>query len=158
MAYVVSYGVVAAYWIQHSSIFHYVKFGNRTLAWLNILFLLPLTLLPFLTNLRVSYHGEYITTLLYAGDNIFGGAAMLALWGYGYRQGLLRTRDPVVNRSMRRRIQLGLALNLVGAAVAPIHTLFSSLCFLMLPVIYFSHRVVDSHWNTAGDGQNAAQD
>jgi uncharacterized membrane protein len=147
VAYVVSFGIVAAYWVQHTSIFHYVAIGNRTLVWLNIFFLLPLTLLPFLTDLRVTYHDVYLTTLLYAAANIVCGLILLAIWSYGGRHGLLRAVPEVVNRSMRRRILLGIALNLLGAALAPVHWYLSNPFFLLLPVIYFSHRAVDSHWD-----------
>jgi uncharacterized membrane protein len=154
VAYVVSFGIVATYWIQHSAIFHYVKVGDRTFFWLNLLFLLPLTLLPFLTELRATYPEEYVTTLLYAGANIACGSCLLALWSYGKRRGLLRKVAPVVDRSMRRRILLGLAINAVGAAVAPINPYLSTACFLLLPVIYMSHRIVDSHWGSEeGDAQ-----
>jgi uncharacterized membrane protein len=56
IAYVVSFGIVAAYWIQHAAMFRLLRFGNRTLVWLNLLFMLPLTLLPFFTELRAEYH------------------------------------------------------------------------------------------------------
>jgi len=154
MAYVVSFGIAAAYWMQHTAIFHYVRVGNRTFFWLNILFLLPLTLLPFLTDLRATYHDEYVTTLLYASANIACGITLLALWSYANRQGLLCRLDPAVDRSMRRRILLGLAINVLGAALAPINTYLSSVCFLLLPVIYLSHRTVDSHWG--GEGSDTA--
>ena len=49
VAYLVSFGIIAAYWIQHAAIYHYVRIANRTFFWLSLLFLLPVTLLPFLT-------------------------------------------------------------------------------------------------------------
>ena len=152
VAYIVSFGVVAAYWMQHTAIFHYVKLGHRTFFWLNLLFLLPVTLLPFLTDLRATYRNEYVTTIMYAGANIVCSALLYALWDYGGRRGLMRTIEPVVDRSMRRRILLGLAINVVGAAVAPISTYLSTAVFLLLPCIYLSHRVIDAHWSTGAGG------
>ena len=151
VAYVVSFGIVAAYWMQHAAIFHYVQVGNRTFFWLNILFLLPLTLLPFLTDLRATYYDEYMATILYAGANIMCGLILFAMWSYGKRRGLLRELASVVDRSMRNRILLGLAINILGAAVAPVSPYLSTLAFLCLPVIYMSHRTVDSHWGSDGD-------
>ena len=148
LVYVVSFGIVASYWMQHTSIFHYVRVGNRTFFWINLLFLLPLTLLPFLTDIRATYHDQYVTTLLYAGSNVLCGIILLALWSYGNSRGLLRKLAPGVDQSMRRRILLGIAINVLGAVVAPINTYLSSACFLFLPVIYLSHRTVDSHWGS----------
>ena len=149
LAYMVSFGIVAAYWMQHTAIFHYVKVGNRSFFWLNIVFLLPLTLLPFLTQLRATYHdqNEFVTTLLYAGTNIACGVALFALWSYGRHKRLLRELAPAVDRSMRSRILLGITINAIGAAAAPISIYLSSACFLAMPLIYLSHRVVDSHWH-----------
>jgi uncharacterized membrane protein len=47
--YVGSFALVAAYWVQHTVILHYAPYSDRSFIWLNIVFLLPLTLLPFLT-------------------------------------------------------------------------------------------------------------
>jgi uncharacterized membrane protein len=145
-AYVVSFGVVAAYWVQHSAIFHYVRTGSRGFFWLNVLFLLPLSLLPFLTDLRASYKDEYVTTILYAGANVVSSLLLFALWSYGVRHDLMYEVASRVDRSMRQRILLGVAINLLGAAVAPVNTYFSTAVFLLLPAIYLSHQEVDRHW------------
>jgi len=147
LAYVVSFGIVATYWVQHTAIFNYVAVANRTFFWLNVLFLLPLSLLPFLTDVRATYHAEYITTLLYTSANIACGLLLYAIWSYGKRRDLLRKTAPAVDWSMRSRILLGIAINCAGAAVAPISTNLSTALFVLLPVIYLSHRTVDSHWN-----------
>jgi uncharacterized membrane protein len=154
IAYLVSFGIVAAYWMQHAAILHYVKIGSRMFFWINILFLLPLTLLPFLTDLRATYYDDYFTTLLYAGANIVCGVLLLMVWVYGKRQGLLIEVADEVDRSMRLRILLGIAINTLGAAAALISPHLSSAVFLLLPCIYLSHRTVDSHWDS--DGGHAA--
>lgn len=146
IAYVVTFGIVSAYWVQHASIFHYVRTGDRPFFWLNLLFLLPVTLLPFLTDLRATYHEEYLATAGYAATNVLSGLLLLAMWRYATRRELTGTVAPVVERSMRRRILLGIAINLLGAAIAPVDTHLSSLVFIALPLLYVSHRVVDSHW------------
>lgn len=146
LAYVVSFGIVSTYWVQHAALFHYLEMGDRALVWLNLLFLLPITMLPFLTDIRATYHDEYLATALYAGANVLGGCCLFAIWTYGTRRCLTRELLPAVDRSMRRRILLGIAINVAGAAVAPIDTHLSTVVFLALPAIYFSHRIVDSHW------------
>ena len=150
VAYLVSFGIVAAYWMQHAAIFHYVKLGNRTFFWINMLFLLPLTLLPFLTDLRATYPHAFITTLLYAGANTACGILLLMIWRHGIRENLLLEVAHEVDRSMSRRILLGIAINIVGACAVLISPHLSSAVFLLLPCIYLSHRTVDAHWMDAG--------
>lgn len=156
VAYVVTFGIVSAYWVQHASMFHYLEVGDRPLFWMNMLFLLPITLLPFLTELRAIHHEEYASTALYAGANVGCGLVLLLMWRHGTRHGMTRKMLPEVERSMRRRILLGIAINLAGALIAPIDTHLSSAMFLALPLIYLSHRVVDSHWGDA-DGDSKAK-
>ena len=49
--YALSFIVLGTFWIGHHSLFHFVRKVNRGLLWLNMLFLLFITLLPFSTNL-----------------------------------------------------------------------------------------------------------
>ena len=149
LAYIVTFGIVSAYWVQHASIFHYVTVGDRKFFWLNLLFLLPVTMLPFLTDLRAVYHDEHMVTVLYAAANVVCGLLLLAIWKRGVRERLTPEVPPIVDASMSKRILLGVALNLVGAAVAWIDTHLSSLVFISVPLLYLSHRVVDSHWSPA---------
>lgn len=143
IAYVVSFGIVATYWIQHAAMFRLLRTANRSLVWLNLLFMLPLTLLPFFTDLRAEYHTEYRVTMLYAGANVLCGLLLLWMWKYASLRSLTVSMVPAVRRSMSRRIMVGVGLNLAGALVAPISTHFSTAFFLMLPLIYLSHSVVD---------------
>ena len=45
--YTLSFIVLGTFWIGHHSLFHFVRKVNRGLLWLNLLFLLFITLLPF---------------------------------------------------------------------------------------------------------------
>jgi len=146
LAYVVSFGIVAAYWMQHTAICRYVRTANRSFVWLNLLFLLPLTMLPFFTDLRVEYHDEYRVTILYAAANVACGLILLVMWLHSGRRQVVAHAAREVDRSMTRRILLGVGLNVAGAAVAPIDVKLSAVAFLALPLIYVSHTVVDRHW------------
>ena len=50
--YAASFLLVGAYWVQHHSVFQFLGRCNRVVIWLNILFMFPLTLAPFLTKLK----------------------------------------------------------------------------------------------------------
>ena len=54
-AYVGSFAVVASFWVQHTVMAHYIVRGSRVFQWLNLLFLLPISLIPFATKLRAEY-------------------------------------------------------------------------------------------------------
>src|SRR4051794_28455731 len=47
----ISFIILAIYWMAHHRQFHYVKHLDRTLIWINIMFLMATCLLPFSTSL-----------------------------------------------------------------------------------------------------------
>jgi uncharacterized membrane protein len=75
--YVLSFIVLGMYWIGHHVTFHSVHRVNRTILWLNLLFLLFITLLPFSTNL-VSGHGNLQIPVVVYGLNLIA-ASLISL-------------------------------------------------------------------------------
>ena len=47
MAWIISFLLVGMYWVMHRDLFSRVRHVNRDLVWLNLLFLLPVSLIPF---------------------------------------------------------------------------------------------------------------
>ena len=50
LAYMVAFALVAMYWTQHGMLYAGVRSADRRLVVLNLLFLIPVTLLPFVTQ------------------------------------------------------------------------------------------------------------
>ena len=71
--YVLSFIVLGIHWIGHHSLFHFVRRVDRGLIWLNLLFLLFITLLPFSTNLLSGQSPLHIPVAVY-------GTNLLLLW------------------------------------------------------------------------------
>jgi uncharacterized membrane protein len=67
--YTLSFIVLGTFWIGHHSLFHFVRKVNRGLLWLNLLFLLFITLLPFSTNL-LSGHAHLQIPIVVYGINL----------------------------------------------------------------------------------------
>jgi uncharacterized membrane protein len=68
--YALSFIVLGIYWVSHHSLFHFVRRVDRMLLWLNLLFLLFITLLPFSTNLTSGHSHLQIPVVVY-GTNLF---------------------------------------------------------------------------------------
>jgi len=66
--YVLSFIVLGIFWIGHHSLFHFVRRVNRGLLWLNLLFLLFITLLPFSTNLLSGHSPLHIPVTVYGAN------------------------------------------------------------------------------------------
>jgi uncharacterized membrane protein len=63
--YALSFIVLGTFWIGHHSLFHFVRKVNRGLLWLNLVFLLFITLLPFSTNLLSAHTHLQIPIVVY---------------------------------------------------------------------------------------------
>jgi uncharacterized membrane protein len=53
--YIISFMVVGTYWISYHRIFEHIRHTNITLVWLNLLFLLFISLTAYFTGLLPSY-------------------------------------------------------------------------------------------------------
>ena len=67
--YALSFIVLGIFWIGRHSLFHFVRRVSRDMLWLNLLFLLFITLLPFSTNL-LSGHNHLQTPVVVYGINL----------------------------------------------------------------------------------------
>ena len=63
--YGLSFAVLGTYWISHHFQFHFVRKVDRGFLWLNLLFLLFITLLPFSTNLLGGSHDLHVPVVVY---------------------------------------------------------------------------------------------
>ena len=139
IAFVVSFVLVAMYWVGHRDLFALVRETDRGLVWLNILFLLPLCLLPFAASLIGRYNLDPVALRIYGLILLAAAAMRLIIWLYGTRRPhLLWTR--LDERQRRAGLALagfpGLAylLAILLSAVAPP---LSLAIFAALPLLYF---------------------
>ncbi len=147
--YAISFWLAATYWLQHSAIMHYYRHGNRTVVWLNLLFLFPVTLLPFVTVLRTDYRYESLVTLLFGLLQIFIGLVLVALWNYAVSHPYLLTRQvgEDIQRTIRRRMLISpVLISLIAIPVSFISIHVSGLLFLSIPLYYLSHHDIDQNW------------
>ncbi len=149
LAYAASFWLIASYWLQHQSIFHYLRYCNRQLFWLNTLFLFPLTLVPFFVRVKSIYGAEARIVVVFGTAFIVCGLVLLALWRYAVsRPELLRlaTIDGDVVRSMTLRILIGPVISFVAIVLSFLNVYLGTVIFLSMPLFYISHHIVDTHW------------
>lgn len=154
LIYGISFWLIAAYWIQHHAMFHYFRYSNRLLVWLNALFLLFLTLIPFLAKLKSIYKNEPKVALLFGLGNIIVSLALLAIWRYAVSQPGIQQQHPVgsaVIRSMTLRILATPLISLVAIGISFINVRVGTVCFVLIPLFYLSHRLIDARWDSGSD-------
>ncbi len=153
LIYGISFWLAATYWIQHAAIMHYFRRGNRAVIWLNLLFLFPVTMLPFVTALKGAYRSEEMITLLFGVLQILIGLALIALWIYAASNPHLLDRPvgEMLRRKVTRRMLVSpVMVSALAIAVSFLSIRLSTLFFLSIPLYYLSHREIDQNWSDPG--------
>ena len=91
LAYVVSFVVIARFWVVHRLAFRLIARDDGVLVWLNLLLLMLVAFLPFPTAVVGAHAGSPAATVLYAASVTLAAMASAAYWWYASgRAGLLR--------------------------------------------------------------------
>ncbi|WP_218081355.1 TMEM175 family protein [Anthocerotibacter panamensis] len=92
LSYVISFLVIGTYWVAHHNAFQYAERGNRILMWLNMIFLMCLSSIPFPTALLGDYAPLPVAVATYGLTMLVTAIIFNAMWWYiAYGSGLMRS-------------------------------------------------------------------
>jgi len=119
LAYVVSFVVIARFWVVHRLAFRLIARDDAVLVWLNLLLLMFVAFLPFPTAVLGEHGGSRAAAVLYASAVVLASMAFAAYWWYASgRANLLR---PDAGRAQVRALRArSLASPVFFAATLPI--------------------------------------
>jgi uncharacterized membrane protein len=138
VAFVISFILAGMYWVGHRDLFALIRRTDRGLVWLNILYLLPLCLLPFAAGMLGRYDQEPVSLRIY-GLLVAIAVMRVVIWLYATnRPHLLWQR--LDDHQRRAGLALGMFPGLVyllAFLVARSAPEVSLLIYAGLPVLYF---------------------
>ena len=85
--------VVGTYWISYHRIFEHIRRADITLIWLNLLFLLFISLVAYFTGLLATYGTHTIVVIAFSGVIATTGFVLAFLWWYATRNRKLVDHD-----------------------------------------------------------------
>jgi uncharacterized membrane protein len=136
VSFVVSFIYVAIYWVNHHQLFHSLKKADRGLFWLNNLFLMCLTFIPFPTALIGSYPREPVTVIFYGAAMMATAVTFILMKVYIFRGGRLVDLTQI-KRPALFYLVAGPGLYLVAVVLAMVKTELAIAIYILIPVIYF---------------------
>ena len=90
MVFVISFVLTGLFWVAHRDMFNLVRGVDRGLVWLNILFMLPVALVPAAAALLGAYSQDALALRIYGLLLLVISLMRLVLWYYiGTRRHLL---------------------------------------------------------------------
>jgi uncharacterized membrane protein len=82
LSYVISFLVLAVYWQAHHRVFKPITGYDRTLVWLNFVFLMAVAFLPFPTSLLGEYTREQVSVVIYAANAAVASLLLVSISWY----------------------------------------------------------------------------
>ena len=143
--YVISFFVLAIFWLGHHLQFHFVRHADRTLLWINLAFLLLAGVVPFCTDLVGDHEHLQFPVLLYAA-NLLALSLLLLLQlrhlvaNPGLTDGEL-TGEAVAH--LRRQVALFVLVPLASVAVSFYSPLLGMYLYVVLLVNAFVPGRID---------------
>jgi TMEM175 potassium channel family protein len=141
LGYVVSFWVIALYWVAHHRCFRYIRKYDRRLIYLNFLFLMFIAFMPYPTALLFSNPARTVSVVLYAGTAAGMGLSLAGVWIYATRH---RFIPAGMSRALVRDIRLNLLLPplvfLLSAGVALFNANLAMYVWLLIMPVYVLRR------------------
>ncbi len=163
LIYVLSFVIIAIFWVGHNIQFHYIRRADRTLFWINVLFMMLVALLPFSTHLL----GEHIAQRFAV---IFYGCHLTVIWVCLYLHWLYATTglrlvdediDQRIVRAAATRILIAPIIYLVAIGVSFLSTGISIALYTIIVILHILPGRVDRYMadpdNTGSEQQKMPQ-
>ena len=131
LANIISFLVIGYYWLNHHAIFGLVKTYNSTIVWINIIFLIFLSFLPFPVDLYGDYFTTPIVVVFYSASLALVGYILALIWWYASASHRLINPE-LSNKSIN--------YYLVRILVAPV--VFT----LSIPLVYIHPAIAQISW------------
>lgn len=93
LAYLLSFVVIARFWVSHRQAFRLIVRADAALVWLNLLLLMFVAFLPFPTAVVGQHTGSPAAAVLYATSVLLVSLASAAYWWYASGSGRLLRPD-----------------------------------------------------------------
>ncbi len=123
LAYALSFLTILIMWVNHHTLFRFIKRTDHLFLLLNGLLLLVVTAIPFGTNLLASYlqsDQKKVAQVVYCGLSLAIALVYNRMWAYASRDGRLLdpAADPRLVQSITRQYAVGPLLYVAATALA----------------------------------------
>lgn len=139
LVYLVCFCFVAMYWSQQNLLFGGLRRMDRRAVVHTLVFLLPVTLLPFVTQLMGTWRDDWEVVAVFACTNLLAGFAFFGLCRHLAARPELH--DAAQSAKLARRLTLGLiflvSVMVLGVLLSLIDVRAGITSFALMPLVYF---------------------
>ncbi|MBX7042780.1 MAG: TMEM175 family protein [Ignavibacteria bacterium] len=138
IGFVLSFVIVAIFWVNHHQLFHSLERSDRKLLWLNNLLLLWMSFIPFPTALLGEYPLQPVSVFVYGAVLLLASVSFNLMLRHAVKSGLFdeSISKEVLSKSIRRGM-IGPLVYLASVLGAFVSVYISLALFVLVPVYYF---------------------
>ena len=107
-SYIISFAVIAIFWVSYHQVFNHIKGSHIIMVYLNLLFLLLITLLSLSTSLVINYGGYHIPYIIYSLMVILTSSLLVMIWWHATKDKLL------IDKNLHQFYIKGVMINLIS--------------------------------------------
>lgn len=149
ITYFMTFLTLGIFWVGQQTQLSLFARSDRNLSWIQLAFLLAVTLTPFSTALLAAFITYRIALVLYWLNIVLFGIVLFGSWKYAERAGLVKDEITAETRSaVERRIVIAQSLYAFGALLCVVNTYVSiaviflvQLNFIIAPRIGLLYRL-----------------
>ncbi|MDR4512827.1 MAG: TMEM175 family protein [Nitrososphaeraceae archaeon] len=132
-SYIISFAIIAIFWISYHQVFNHIKGSHITLVYLNLLFLLLITLLSLSTTLIINYGTYQIPYIIYNFIVIMTSLLLALIWWYA-------TKNNYLDKNLHPFFIKGIMINLI--AIPIVFTISIVISFVNLDIAQYFWLVI----------------
>lgn len=145
VVYFISFIVLGMFWVGHHAHFHYIRYVDHTILWINLIFLFGITSVPFTTDILGDHRHLRLPYVLYGVKLIILSGLLLLQIAYLRRRPELA--QPALTADIARRIGaralVFAAIPLLSIALAFYNPHLAAYTYFLLLVVHFLPGRVD---------------
>lgn len=148
LTYVITFVNLGIYWVGQQIQFHSIERSDRSFAWIHIMFLMFVSLLPFSSSLLGRYPNDQMAALVYGVNLIAVGLSSYVGWCYASYHHRLTSHDisEELIESVKTRILVAPVTALVAIGLSFFNLRLSELCYLLVLPYYIIPGRIDKFW------------
>lgn len=139
--YFLSFLVLAVFWITHH-MYYVIKKATFTLLWINIFWLMFITLIPLSTSLIAQYPEYQLSQLIFDINLLFIGFFYYLNWSYALKKDLLPQTVKPYSPYIRKSLLLFPMIVIIAMIISFINPRWSMITLFLIPILFVVGRKI----------------
>lgn len=136
LTFIISFVILGQYWVAHHNQMAYVQQVDQAFLWLNITYLMGVSLVPFSARLLGTYNDDVLAAVVYSANLCFISFCHYLIWHYATSKDATDKRRLVDNAMPPEVVRLGMELSLLPIAFYVVATVCAFFSIIIAYIVY----------------------